>query len=65
MEATLPCYMANLCLPFESTNACLSTYSLYNTVEGRGTRDTARCVARMRILSGNLPCGRLADQRSE
>lgn len=34
---------------------------LYNTVEGRGTRDTARCVARMRILSGNVPCGRLAD----
>lgn len=33
--------------------------------DGGTTRDTARCVARMRILSGNLLRGRLADQRSE
>lgn len=40
--------------------------ALYNTVGRQRTRDTVRYVARMRILSGNMPCGRLADhERSE
>lgn len=40
--------------------------ALYNTVGRQRNRDTVRCVARMRILSGNMACGRLADrERSE
>lgn len=50
-------------VPALRVDRCPST--MYITVEGRGTRDTPRCVARMRILSGNVLCGRPADQHSE